>query len=120
VIVGLLPEVAGDLGVSIPTAGLLVTSFALSVVFGGPVLTIATVGMPRRALLLALMAVFVLGNACVALKPGYWTFGEDRHLVLDERAVGVAVAAIALALRTPVLLAVALAAATTALARAFV
>jgi hypothetical protein len=48
------------------------------------------------------------------------TFGEDRQLVLDERAVGVAVAAVALALRAPVLLAVALAAVTTALVRAFV
>jgi hypothetical protein len=47
------------------------------------------------------------------------TFGDDGHLVLDERAVGVGVAALALALRTPVLLAVALAALTTALLRAF-
>jgi hypothetical protein len=47
------------------------------------------------------------------------TFGEDGHLVLDERAVGVGVAALALALRAPVLLAVALAALTTALLRAF-
>jgi branched-subunit amino acid transport protein len=47
------------------------------------------------------------------------TFGEDGRLVLDERAVGVAVAAVALALRAPVLLAVVLAALTTALARAF-
>ena len=48
------------------------------------------------------------------------TFGEDRHLVLDERAIGVIVAATALALRAPVLVAVALAALTTALVRAFV
>jgi hypothetical protein len=47
------------------------------------------------------------------------TFGEDGHLVLDARAVGVGVAALALALRAPVLLAVALAAMTTALVRAF-
>ncbi len=48
------------------------------------------------------------------------TFGEDGHLVVDERAVGVAVAGVALALRAPVLVAVALAALTTALFRAFV
>ncbi len=48
------------------------------------------------------------------------TFGEEEHLVLDDRAIGVVVAAIALALRAPVLLAVALAAITTALVRAFV
>jgi hypothetical protein len=47
------------------------------------------------------------------------TFGEDQHLVLDERAVGITVAAMALLLRAPVLLAVGLAVATTALARAF-
>jgi hypothetical protein len=47
------------------------------------------------------------------------TFGEDGHLVLDERAVGVGVAALALAFRAPVLLAVAFAALTTALVRAF-
>lgn len=71
VIVGLLPEVSGDLGVTIPTAGLLVTGFALSVVFGGPLLTIVTIRMPRKALLLALMSLFVLGNALGALAPGY-------------------------------------------------
>ncbi len=47
------------------------------------------------------------------------TFGEDSHLVLDERAIGVGAAALALSLRAPVLLAVALAALTTALVRAF-
>ena len=48
------------------------------------------------------------------------TFGEDGRLVLDDKAIGVAVAAVVLALRAPVLVAVALAVATTALARAFV
>ena len=71
VIVGLLPEVAGGLGVSIPAAGMLVTGFALSVVFGGPLLTVATVGMPRKALLLALMGAFTAGNALSALAPTY-------------------------------------------------
>ncbi len=71
VIVGLLPEVAGDLRVGIPAAGLLVTGFALSVVFGGPILTVATVGMPRKPLLLALMGVFVLGNVAAAVATGY-------------------------------------------------
>ena len=71
VIVGLLPEVAGGLGVGIPAAGMLVTGFALSVVFGGPLLTVATVGMPRKALLLALMGAFTAGNALSALAPTY-------------------------------------------------
>ncbi len=71
VIVGLLPEVAGDLGVDIPAAGLLVTGFALSVVFGGPILTVATVGIPRKGLLIALMGIFVLGNVVAAVAPDY-------------------------------------------------
>jgi DHA1 family inner membrane transport protein len=71
VIVGLLPEVSADLGVTIPDAGLLVTGYALGVVFGGPALTAATIRLPRKPLLLALMAVFVAGNAIAALAPGY-------------------------------------------------
>lgn len=71
VVVGLLPEVARDLGVGVPAAGMLVTGFALGVVFGGPVLTIATVGMPRKPLLLALMGIFVGGNVLAAVAPDY-------------------------------------------------
>jgi hypothetical protein len=81
-------------------------------------------GRRRRAVAVALIAVG-LALALVPVAPALLaalvvteTFGEDGHLVLDERAVGVAVAAIALALRAPVLAAVALAAATTALVRA--
>jgi len=71
VIVGLLPQVAGDLEVTIPTAGLLVTGYALGVVFGGPALTAATIRLPRKALLLALMGVFIAGNVLAAVAPGY-------------------------------------------------
>jgi len=71
VIVGLLPEVASDLEVTIPTAGLLVTGYALGVVFGGPALTAATVRLPRKMLLLALMGVFIAGNVLAAVAPGY-------------------------------------------------
>ena len=81
----------------------------------GPVLVGGRELPPRAISVIALLAPALLA-ALVVTEP----FGEDRHLVLDERAVGVAVAASALALRAPVLLAVALAAATTALARAFV
>lgn len=86
VIVGLLPEVAADLGITIPTAGLLVTGFALSVVVGGPILTVATVGIPRKTLLLALMGVFVGGNALGALAPTYGTLMAGR--VLSALAFG--------------------------------
>ena len=81
----------------------------------GPVLVGGRELPPRATAVVALLAPALLAALVVTE-----TFGEDRHLVLDERAMGVAVAAIALALRVPVLLAVVLAAATTALVRAFI
>lgn len=71
VIMGLLPEVAADLDVSIPSAGLLVTGYAAGVVIGAPLMAIATNGMPRKATLMGLMAIFVLGNLFCALAPTY-------------------------------------------------
>ncbi|HKX43986.1 MAG TPA: MFS transporter [Burkholderiaceae bacterium] len=71
VIMGLLPDVARDLAVTIPQAGLLVSGYALSVAFGSPFLAIATARMDRRRALLVLMAVFTLGNALCALAPNY-------------------------------------------------
>jgi len=71
VIMGLLPDVASDLSVSIPQAGLLVTGYALSVAFGSPFLAIATASMERRKMLLLLMGVFILGNLLCALAPNY-------------------------------------------------
>ena len=80
----------------------------------GPVLAGGR-GLPPRAVsVIALLAPALLAALVVTE-----TFGEDRPLVLDERALGVAVPAIALTLRAPVLLAVALAALATALLRAF-
>ena len=78
VIMGLLPEVAADLGVSIPAAGLLVTGYALGVVFGAPVIAIATARMPRKTVLVGLASLFVLGNLFCALAPGYWTLMAAR------------------------------------------
>jgi len=71
VIMGLLPDVAGDLGVTIPQAGLLVTGYALSVAFGSPFLTVATARMDRRKALLLLIGIFILGNLLCALAPNY-------------------------------------------------
>jgi DHA1 family inner membrane transport protein len=71
VIMGLLPQIATDLGVTIPSAGLLVTGYALGVVFGGPLLALATARVPRRRVLLLLMGVFVFGNSLCALAPNY-------------------------------------------------
>lgn len=71
VIVGLLPEVAGDLGVSVPSAGLLVSGYALSVAVGAPLLTAGGSRLPRRTMLLALMGVFLVGNVVCAIADSY-------------------------------------------------
>ncbi|MEA1673723.1 MFS transporter [Nitrospirillum sp. BR 11163] len=71
VIMGLLPDVAVDLGVSIPTAGLLISGYALGVVVGAPILTLTTGRLPRKTLLIGLMALFILGNAMAAVSTGY-------------------------------------------------
>ncbi len=72
VIMGLLPEVAADLGVSIPNAGLLVTGYALGVVVGAPIIAIATASMPRKPVLVGLAMLFVIGNLFCAIAPNYW------------------------------------------------
>lgn len=78
VIMGLLPEVAADLGVSIPAAGMLVTGYALGVVVGAPILAIASAGLPRKAVLIFLASLFVVGNLACALAPSYWTLMAAR------------------------------------------
>jgi DHA1 family inner membrane transport protein len=71
VIMGLLPDVAADLAVTIPQAGLLVSSYAMGVVVGGPILAVATSGLPERRTLLGLFGLFITGNLLCALAPGY-------------------------------------------------
>lgn len=71
VIMGLLPEVAQDLSVSIPRAGLLISAYALGVALGGPLLALFTVRLPRKATLGWMMAIFTAGNLACALSPNY-------------------------------------------------
>ena len=71
VIVGLLPTVAEDLGVSLPLAGLIVSVYALGVTFGAPILTALTGRIERKPLLIGLMALFIIGNSLAALSPNY-------------------------------------------------
>lgn len=73
VIMGLLIEVGADLGVSIAAAGLLISGYALGVVFGAPILTAISSRWPRKTVLIALMVVFTIGNAACALAPNYET-----------------------------------------------
>jgi DHA1 family inner membrane transport protein len=71
VIMGLLPEVASDLRVSIPSAGMLVSGYALGVAVGAPLLAALTAKMERKHALLLLMGLFILGNALCAIAPNY-------------------------------------------------
>jgi len=71
VVMGLLPDVARDLTVTIPSAGLLVTGYALGVVIGAPLLAIVTARLPRKPTLVGLMALFIAGNVLCALSPSY-------------------------------------------------
>lgn len=71
VIMGLLPEVAGDLGVGLPAAGLLVSGYALGVATGGPLLTLLMARVAARPALLGLVGLFILGNLGCALAPNY-------------------------------------------------
>ena len=80
VIMGLLPEVARDIGVTIPEAGHVISAYALGVVVGAPVLAVLAANWGRRALLMALMAVYALGNFASALAPDYGSLAAMRLL----------------------------------------
>ncbi len=73
VIVGLLPTVATDLKITIPSAGLLVSLYAIGVAIGAPILTALTGSIPRKKLLIWLMIVFILGNGLASIAPGFIT-----------------------------------------------
>jgi len=71
VIMGILPNVAGDLGVSIPAAGQLITMYALGVAVGAPILTLLTHRIPQKKLLIVLMLLFIVGNGLAVIAPNY-------------------------------------------------
>ncbi|MBM9509586.1 MFS transporter [Actinacidiphila acididurans] len=80
VMMGLLPNVADDLGTSVPTAGYLVSAYALGVVLGAPLLTALGARVPRKRMLLLLMGLFTLGNLASAFAPGYAALLAGRFL----------------------------------------
>ncbi|MGW2546918.1 MFS transporter, partial [Kitasatospora sp. NPDC001574] len=80
VIMGLLPEVAGDFSVSIPTAGLLISGYALGVVVGGPLLTVLGTRVPRKGMLLMLTGLFIVGNLVSAMAPAFGLLMAGRIL----------------------------------------
>ncbi|MDO5623638.1 MAG: MFS transporter [Pseudomonadota bacterium] len=79
-IMGLLPEVAADIGVSIPQAGHVISAYAVGVVIGAPVLAVLTARWPRRTLMVVLMLLFALGNFASAMAPGYLSLNGLRFL----------------------------------------
>jgi MFS transporter, DHA1 family, inner membrane transport protein len=97
VVAGILPDVAADLGVSIPAVGLLTTAYALGMIVGGPLLTVLTARTPRRPLVLGLVAVSVLGNLGSAVAPDHLVLLAARFasglVVATFFAVAIATAA---------------------------
>jgi len=75
---GLLPVIADGVDVSIPRAGLLVSAYAIGVTLGAPVMTLLFARFGKRAALIALMAIFTVGNLMSALSPDYWTLLVSR------------------------------------------
>ncbi|MGW9120530.1 Cmx/CmrA family chloramphenicol efflux MFS transporter [Streptomyces sp. NPDC055663] len=75
---GLLPPIADDMNVSIPRAGLLISAFAIGMVIGAPLLAVATLRLPRRTTLIALISVFGLGQVAGALAPTYEVLFASR------------------------------------------
>ncbi|MFM0168446.1 MFS transporter [Paraburkholderia sediminicola] len=75
---GLLPVIANGVGVSIPAAGLLISAYALGVMLGAPLMTLAFGRLRAKKALIALMSIFVIGNLLSAMAPGYWTLLAAR------------------------------------------
>lgn len=77
---GLLPEMAADLGVTIPQAGGLISAFALGMLVGAPVLAVLTLRWPRRFALLVFLTVFILSHIVSALTGDYWMLFTMRFV----------------------------------------
>ncbi|WP_139287573.1 MFS transporter, partial [Pseudomonas aeruginosa] len=75
---GLLPVIADGVGVGIPSAGMLVTAYAVGVMLGAPLMTLLFSRFGKRAALIALMAIFTVGNLLSALAPDYGTLLASR------------------------------------------
>lgn len=87
VIIGLLPEVAADLDVTVSLAGLVVSAYALGITFGAPILTALAGAARPRSLLLGLMAIFICGNLLAAISPGYGLLITARVLTAFAHSV---------------------------------
>ena len=79
VMMGILPDVAKDLGISIPVAGHFISAYALGVCVGAPVLILAR-KHPLKHILLVLVTLMMVGNTCAALAPNYWVLLLARFI----------------------------------------
>lgn len=79
VMMGILPDVAKDLNISIPTAGHFISAYALGVCVGAPILTLAR-KHPLKRILLVLVTLIMVGNICAAMSPNYWTLLLSRFI----------------------------------------
>ena len=73
VMMGILPNVARDLNISIPEAGHFISAYAIGVCVGAPLTVFVARTRPLKQILLGLAAIYVIGNLCAALAPEYWT-----------------------------------------------
>lgn len=94
VMVGLLPTLSAGLRVPVPTAGLLVSWYALTVAVGGPLVTVLTLRLPRKALLLALLVVFAVANAVAAVAAGFGMLVVARMVTALTHSTSFAVAVV--------------------------
>jgi DHA1 family inner membrane transport protein len=81
IIAGILPDLSADFGIDIPTAGLLVTAYAVAVAIGGPIFAVLTARLPRKQLIVGVMILFVVGQGLCALAPSYGWLMAARILV---------------------------------------
>lgn len=75
---GLLPVIAEGVHVSIPSAGLLISAYALGVMIGAPIMTLLLSRLRAKHALMVLLSIFVVGNLLSAMAPGYWTLLASR------------------------------------------
>lgn len=80
VIMGLMNRIAEDLTITVPQVGYAISSYALGVVVGAPLISALAARVPKRALLIALMLVFAVGNIASAMAPGFWSFVGLRFI----------------------------------------
>lgn len=80
VMMGILPDIARSLGVSIPRAGHLISAYALGVCFGAPLTVLVARKRPLKQILLALVGLIIVGNVCAAVSPSYWMLMAMRFV----------------------------------------